>query len=94
MTVLMPDVTPVHHPYVIPYVFLLCICSSLCHRPGVIRVSLYFLVQVEAKIFELQEAMADRGYSDAEIEDKVSALLVNRVVSIAMLSAPRQVVRA
>ena len=27
--------------------------------------------QVEAKIFELQEAMADRGYSDIEIEEKV-----------------------
>ncbi|CAN0166830.1 unnamed protein product [Ectocarpus sp. 13 AM-2016] len=26
--------------------------------------------KVEAKIFELQEAMADRGYSDAEIEEK------------------------
>lgn len=29
--------------------------------------------QVEAKIFELQEAMADRGYTDAEIEEKVRA---------------------
>ncbi|CAN0417870.1 unnamed protein product, partial [Ectocarpus sp. 13 AM-2016] len=28
--------------------------------------------KVEAKIFELQEAMADRGYSDAEIEEKVN----------------------
>ncbi|CAM9427959.1 unnamed protein product [Ectocarpus fasciculatus] len=28
--------------------------------------------KVEAKIFELQEAMADRGYSDAEIEEKVA----------------------
>lgn len=27
--------------------------------------------QIEAKIFELQEAMAERGYSDAEIEAKV-----------------------
>ncbi|CAM9367578.1 unnamed protein product, partial [Hapterophycus canaliculatus] len=28
--------------------------------------------KVEAKIFELQEAMADRGYTDAEIEEKVA----------------------
>lgn len=28
--------------------------------------------KVEAKIFELQEAMADRGYSDVEIEEKVN----------------------
>jgi cwf21 domain len=28
--------------------------------------------KVEAKIFELQEAMVERGYTDAEIEAKVS----------------------
>ena len=39
--------------------------------------------QVEAKIFELQEAMAERGYSDAEIEAKV------RTISFA--SPPRRV---
>lgn len=40
-------------------------CSCAC-------VSWEFALQVEAKIFELQEAMADRGYSDIEIEEKVT----------------------
>lgn len=29
---------------------------------------------MEAKIFELQEAMAERGYTDAEIEEKVRCI--------------------
>ena len=41
------------------------LCSCAC-------VSWEFALQVEAKIFELQEAMADRGYSDIEIEEKVA----------------------
>lgn len=40
---------------------------------------------MEAKIFELQEAMAERGFSDVEIEEKVgdtgaSLLLMSKIV--------------
>lgn len=38
-----------------------CVCYSL---------------QVEAKIFELQEAMVERGFSDVEIEEKVRDMVL------------------
>ena len=37
----------------------------------IVRRVIFCSFQVEAKIFELQEAMVERGFSDVEIEEKV-----------------------